>query len=121
VDDAVAQVPSDDDIRALDLGALISLRVWLASLVGSEPAKYLTTYEEIQADALALAALITGKVAHEETLPPEPEWVAEVDDWTGDRLDDPEVEYRILQLITQKKTDDEIWDILKTEFTLKDE
>jgi hypothetical protein len=114
-------LPTDDEIRALDLGALISLRVWLASLVGSEPAKYLTTYEEILADAFALVALISGKVAYEETLPPEPEWIAEIDDWTGDRLDDPEVEYRIIQLIGLGKTDEELWDILQTEFTLKDE
>jgi hypothetical protein len=113
----VADIPSDTEIRHLDLGALISLRGMLVAMTGATAASYLTTYEEILTDTLALAALLTGKAKHAETLPPEPEWVSRLENEPGDDLDDPEVEYRICQLIALGKTDEEIWAIIETEFT----
>lgn len=117
----VEDIPSDDVIRALDLGALISLRGMLVVMTGAQAATFLTTYEEILTDTLALAALLTGKAKHEETLPPEPEWVQRLENEPGDSLDDPEVERRILELIALEKSDEEIWAIIETEFTFPQE
>jgi hypothetical protein len=112
------EVPSDTAIRALPLGELITLRIILLSSTGAAPASYLTTYEEILNDTLAIAALITGRERHARSLPPEPEWVAGIEGQSYDKLDDPEVENRIRQLIAHTdKTDLEIWQILQSEFT----
>jgi len=104
-----ADIPAEEDIARLDLGALVSLRVMLTAMAGSAAARYLATYEEILADTLALAALLTGRARQ----PPPPDWMRQVEGLTD--LDDPRVEARILQLLD--KTDEEIYQIITQEFT----
>jgi hypothetical protein len=145
-------IPAEETIKTLPLGDLITLRNTMLAALGEASPRYLTTYEEILTDTIALAVLIDARRSHEAELPPEPAWVDAIDEieprwelrdtpsdpnagsdlmpYAGlntaeldhfDDLDDPEVEYRLAQLIAIDKTDDEIWAILKTEFTLREE
>ncbi len=72
-------IPSETEIRALDLGALIDMRGRLLTATGTVDRVQLNRYEAILDSTIALAAMAAGQAAQ----PPAPEWVQAIDAGTG--------------------------------------
>jgi hypothetical protein len=72
-------IPSESEIRALDLGALIDMRGRLLAATGTVDRVQLNRYEAILDSTIALATLLSGQASQ----PPAPEWIQAIDAGTG--------------------------------------
>lgn len=72
-------VPSEEEIRALDMGALIALRARLLAASGTVDRSQPNHYDAILASTIGLAIMLAGRVEQ----PPAPDWVRAIDAATG--------------------------------------